>query len=157
MAFNIYEWRRNQLLTENQYYGDITGENNKGVLQAFLKDLEKEKNPTPKEIKQIERLKGEIAKLNENSPSVITKTIKELTWPDVEGLALPTKVETIYNKMVLPQNLDRWKKEFSETEQELEVTIDKNDRWDKQVKIEKITQTDPLGFQADTDKNPTLD
>ena len=110
MAFNIYKWRRNQLLTEN-----------------------------------------------EDSSSVITKTIKTLTFKDVEGLALPTKVETVYNNMVLPQSLDRWKKEFSEEEQELKVIIDKNDRWDKQVKIENITKTDPLGYQVNIDKDPTLD
>jgi hypothetical protein len=105
MAFNVYEWRRNQLITEN-----------------------------------------------EEKPTVVTKTIKELTWEDVKGLALPTKVETVYNNMVLPQNLDRWKKEFSEEEQELEVIIDKNNKmWSDKVKIEDITQSDPMGFQAKID------
>jgi hypothetical protein len=110
MAFNIYKWRRNQLLLEN-----------------------------------------------EDSSSTIIKTIKTLTFKDVEGLALPTKVETVYNNMVLPQSLDRWKKEFSKEEQELKVTIDKNNKWDEIVKIENITKTDPLGYQANTDKKPTLD
>ena len=154
MAFNVYEWRRNQLLIENQYYGDITGENSKGVLQAFLKDLEKEQNPTPEEIKQIERLKGEIAKLNEDEDpsSVITKTIKTLIFKDVEELALPTKTASIFANMVLPQSLDKWKKEFSEEEQELEVIIDREATpWFNQVKIEKLTQSDPMGFQAKKD------
>jgi hypothetical protein len=114
MAFNIYEWRRNQLITEN-----------------------------------------------EEKSTVVTKTIKTLTFKDVDGLALPTKVETVFNNMVLPQSLDRWKKEFSEKEQELKVTIDKNNKWDEIVKIEGITQSDPMGFQAKIDaekgKKPSLD
>jgi hypothetical protein len=101
MAFNVYKWRRDQLLVENQYYGDITGETSKGVLQAFLKDLEKEQNPTPEEIKQIERLKGEIAKLNENedSSSVITKKLKDITWEDVKGLYTPTNQPGVFRGM----------------------------------------------------------
>ena len=108
MAFNVYEWRRNQLLIENQYYGDITGENNKGVLQSLLNDLKKEKNPTPDEIKQIKRIEGEIAKLNENedSSSVIVKKIKDLTWEDVDGLALPTKTSGVLRAMKATKDLD---------------------------------------------------
>ena len=54
--------------------------------------------------------------------------------------------------MVLPQNLDRWKKEFSEEEQKLEVIIDKDNKmWSDKVKIKDITQSDPMGFQANID------
>jgi hypothetical protein len=154
MAFNVYEWRRNQLLIENQYYGDITGENSKGVLQALLKGLEKEKNPTPEEIKQIERLKGEIAKLNEDedSSSVITKKIKDLTWEDVDGLALPTNSAGTLASMRVTKDLDSWKSKFKDDEAEMEVTIDrKATPWFNQVKIEKLIQSDPMGFQANID------
>lgn len=114
MAFNVYEWRRNQLITEN-----------------------------------------------EEKSTVIVKKLKDLTWEDVEGLALPTKTASIFTNMKLRHNLDSWKKAFSEKEQELEVTIDKDNKmWSDQVKIEKLTQSDPMGFQAkkDTEKGkPTPD
>ena len=154
MAFNVYEWRRNQLLIENQYYGDITGENRKGVLQALLTDLKKEENPTPEDIKQIERLEGEIKKLNENedSSSVIVKKIKDLTWEDVDGLALPTNSAGTLASMRVTKDLDSWKSKFKGDEAEMEVTIDRDaDMWFNQVKIEKLTQSDPMGFQAKID------
>jgi hypothetical protein len=107
MAFNIYKWRRDQLLLENE---------------------------------------------GEETSTVITKKIKDLTWEDVEGLALPTKTASIFTNMKLRHNLDSWKKALSEKEQELEVTIDKSNKmWSDQVKIEKLTQSDPMGFQADID------
>jgi len=155
MAFNVYKWRRDQLLTENSISSDA-GEDDlkkyrKQVLQQLLSWYKTQNEPDAGMIKKLE---SEIGSLNENedSSSVITKKIKELTWEDVKGLALPTKVETVYNNMVLPQNLDRWKKEFSEEEQELEVIIDKDNKmWSDKVKIEKLTQSDPMGFQAKID------
>jgi hypothetical protein len=105
MAFNIYEWRRNQLLTEG-----------------------------------------------EEMSTVITKKIKDLTWEDVDGLALPTNSAGVFANMKLDRNLDSWKKAFSEEEQELEVTIDKgNKMWSDQVKIKGLSQSDPMGFQANID------
>jgi hypothetical protein len=105
MAFNVYEWRRNQLITEN-----------------------------------------------EEESTVVTKKIKDLTFKDVEGLALPTKTATIFANMKLDHNLDSWRKAFSKEEQELEVTIDKDNKmWSDKVKIEGITQSDPMGFQAKID------
>jgi len=105
MAFNIYKWRRDQLLTEN-----------------------------------------------EEKSTVVTKKIKDLTFKDVEGLALPTKTATLFANMKLDHNLDSWRKAFSKEEQELEVTIDKDNKmWSDKVKIEDITQSDPMGFQAKID------
>lgn len=105
MSFNIYKWRRDQLLIEN-----------------------------------------------ENPSSVITKKIKDLTWEDVDGLALPTKTSGVLRAMKATKDLDSWKSEFKGNELELEVTVDKDaDMWFNKVKIEKLTQSDPMGFQAKKD------
>jgi len=105
MAFNIYEWRRNQLLTEG-----------------------------------------------EEKSTVITKKIKDLTWEDVDGLALPTKTSGVLRAMKATKDLDSWRNEFKGNELELEVTVDKDaDMWFNKVKIEKLTQSDPMGFQAKID------
>jgi hypothetical protein len=105
MAFNIYEWRRNQLITEG-----------------------------------------------EEKSTVITKKIKDLTWEDVDGLALPTKTSGVLRAMKATKDLDSWKNEFKGNELELEVTVDKGaDMWFNKVKIEKLTQSDPMGFQAKID------
>jgi hypothetical protein len=105
MAFNVYEWRRNQLITEG-----------------------------------------------EETSTVITKKIKDLTWEDVDGLALPTKTSGVLRAMKATKDLDSWKNEFKGDELELEVIIDKDaDMWFNKVKIEKLTQSDPMGFQAKID------
>ena len=105
MIFNVYEWRRNQLITEN-----------------------------------------------EEKSTVIVKKIKDLTWEDVDGLALPTKTSGVLRAMKATKDLDSWKNEFKGNELELEVTVDKDaDMWFNKVKIEKLTQSDPMGFQAKKD------
>jgi hypothetical protein len=105
MAFNVYKWRRNQLLTEG-----------------------------------------------EEKSTVITKKIKDLTWEDVDGLALPTSSAGVLAAMKATKDLDSWKNKFKGDEAEMEVTIDRGaEPWFNQVKIEKLTQSDPMGFQAKKD------
>lgn len=105
MAFNIYEWRRNQLITEG-----------------------------------------------EEESTVIVKKIKDLTWEDVDGLALPTNSAGVLAAMEATKDLDSWKSKFKGDEAEMEVTIDrKATPWFNQVKIEKLIQSDPMGFQAKKD------
>jgi hypothetical protein len=108
MVFNVYEWRRNQLITES-----------------------------------------------EEKSTVIVKKIKDLTWEDVDGLALPTNSAGTLAAMKATKDLDSWKSKFKGDEAEMEVTIDrKATPWFNQVKIEKLIQSDPMGFQAkiDTEK-----
>jgi len=85
---------------------------------------------------------------------VITKTIKDLEWSDVEGLVLPTKSEGVGMTMVFKRHLDEWRNKFNEEEQKLEVTIDKNT---KKATIKGLSKTDYIGFMDKTDKNPKLD
>ena len=105
MSFNVYKWRRDQLLTEG-----------------------------------------------EEKSTVIVKKLKDLTWEDVDGLALPTKTSGVLRAMKTTKDLDSWKNEFKGNELELEVTVDKDaDMWFNKAKIEKLTQSDPMGFQAKKD------
>ena len=105
MAFSIYKWRRDQLLTEG-----------------------------------------------EEESTVIVKKIKDLTWEDVDGLALPTNSAGTLATMNATKDLDNWKSKFKGNETEMEVTIDrKATPWFNQVKIEKLIQSDPMGFQAEKD------
>jgi hypothetical protein len=85
---------------------------------------------------------------------VITKTIEDLTWNDVEGLALPTKSKGVDMVMKLERHLGEWKNKFKDDEQKLEVTIDKKA---KKATIKGLSQSDYLGFMDKTDKNPKLD
>jgi hypothetical protein len=154
MAFNVYEWRRNQLITEGDNSdngGDDLKKYRKQVLQQLLSWYKTQNGPDPKMIKKFE---SEIGALNENedSSSVIVKKIKDLTWEDVDGLALPTKTSGVLRAMKATKDLDSWKNEFKGNELELEVTVDKDaDMWFNKVKIEKLTQSDPMGFQAKID------
>jgi hypothetical protein len=155
MAFNIYKWRRDQLLTENSISSDA-GEDDlkkyrKQVLQQLLSWYKTQSEPDAGMVKKLE---SEIGSLNENedSSSVIVKKIKDLTWEDVDGLALPTKTSGVLRAMKATKDLDSWKNEFKGNELELEVTVDKGaDMWFNKVKIEKLTQSDPMGFQAKKD------
>jgi hypothetical protein len=112
MAFNIYKWRREQLITEN-----------------------------------------------EEKSTVITKKIKDLTWDDVEGLALPTKSAGVLAAMKTTNNLDSWKKDWNSDEIEMNITIDRTATpWFNQVKIvnddysEKMSAKDKA-VQADYEKS----
>jgi hypothetical protein len=157
MAFNVYEWRRNQLLTESSIHPDPKDlttnpeadikQYREQLFQRLLKDL----GDNPKAIEIIKRQMGDINE-NEDSSSVIVKKIKDLTWEDVDGLALPTKTSGVLRAMKATKDLDSWKNEFKGNELELEVTVDKGaDMWFNKVKIEKLTQSDPMGFQAKID------
>jgi hypothetical protein len=155
MAFNIYKWRRDQLLTENSISSNA-GEDDlkkyrKQVLQQLLSWYKTQNEPDAAMVKKLE---GEIGSLNENedSSSVIVKKIKDLTWEDVDGLSLPTNSAGVLASMRATKDLDSWKSKFKGDEAEMEVTIDRDaDMWFNQVKIEKLTQSDPMGFQAKID------
>jgi hypothetical protein len=155
MAFNIYKWRRDQLLTENSISSNA-GEDDlkkyrKQVLQQLLSWYKTQNEPDAAMVKKLE---GEIGSLNENedSSSVIVKKIKDLTWEDVDGLSLPTNSAGVLASMRATKDLDSWKSKFKGDEAEMEVTIDRDaDMWFNQVKIKGLSQNDPMGFQANID------
>jgi hypothetical protein len=54
MAFNIYKWRRDQLLTENNNSDGMDKEYNKKMLQQLLDWYKTTPNPEPDAIKRLE-------------------------------------------------------------------------------------------------------
>lgn len=124
--FDVTKWRNDQY--------------NKGI--ELAEEIAHLKNVVKEEIKNL---------LNEE---VITKTIKSLTFDDVEGLALPTKTQGIYQKILKNRDLIDWKENWDENTQ---VTIDPSAVWYDKIKINDLSQTDYMGYMAKTDKNPKLD
>jgi hypothetical protein len=74
MAFNIYKWRRDQLLTEssihpdpkNLYTGNLNADQNKQRKQMLQQLLDWEKNSPNPDPESIEYLEGQLGNINEN-------------------------------------------------------------------------------------------
>ena len=155
--FNVYQWRR-QHLNENQ-----VSENTPSWKEEF-KDIMKTNNLTPGEVMDCVSIyfkdeKGKPAMIGLNEGDSIVKTIKDLTWSDVEGVSLPTKTVGINRPMEKGKEnlLGSWKDLFKDDEKETVKIKIKN----KKAEFVNLNQSDPIGAQVAADKkagiNPRLD
>jgi hypothetical protein len=155
--FNVYQWRR-QHLNENQvsenetswkedFEGIMNANNlNQGEVHDFISLYFKDK-------------KGKPLNISLNEGNSIIKTIKDLTWSDVEGVSLPTKSVGINHPMEKGKEnlLKFWKNLFKDDEKEtVEIKIENG-----KAEFVNLNQSDPIGAQAAADKkagiNPRLD
>jgi hypothetical protein len=155
--FNVYQWRRNHLNenVEEKYSTQQYREDNE--INNFTKGEKIDRMST-----SFQDEKGNDIQIGVNeekvAKGVIRKSIDDLTWSDVEGLSLPTKVEGVNRVMEkgFERFLDEWKALFNdEDKKRIKVTIE------KKINFDGLNQSDPIGSQARADReagiNPGLD
>ena len=129
MSFNVYKWRRDQLLNESSIHPDPKDlttnpeadlkKYRKDVLQQLLNDAEKDPDITPE---TINYLKGEISKLNEGEDKITVKSIKlsDLKADD----KLPTNIGMgtfTKNPITTEEDLEEWREAFLERYGDIEL------------------------------------
>jgi hypothetical protein len=141
MAFNIYEWRRNQLLTESSVHPDPKDlttnpeadlkQYREQLFQRLLKDFEND----PEAIAIIKKQMGDI---NETKVSGITFS-KDVLYPTSISMGSSKKIES-------ESEFEKWKKKF--IDQYGDIELEKGAAgWKASSKHEANKQA-----QADADK-----
>lgn len=151
MAFNIYKWRRDQLLTEssihpdpkNLYTGKLDADQNKQRKQMLQQLLDWEKSKTTPDPEALEYLEGQLGNLNEtedSSSTTIVKSLKDITWEDVKGLYVPTHQpgtllrmddRDIFSDQWRERTLKGWKNDLNKhfpAADDFEVEIDRDSK-----------------------------
>jgi hypothetical protein len=118
MAFNIYKWRRDQLLTENNN-SDGMKEYNKKMLQQLLDWYKTQPNPEPDAIK---RLEDQIGAINEGEGKI---TVKSIQLSDLKaGDKLPTNIGMgtfTKNPITTEEELEEWRESFFDRYGDIEL------------------------------------
>jgi len=112
MAFNIYEWRRNQLLIEssihpdpkNLYTGELDADQNKQRKQMLQQLLDWEKSKKTPDPEALEYLKGQLGNLNETKVSDLTFSEDDL-YPTSIAMGSSAKIES-------KEKFEVWKEKF---------------------------------------------
>jgi hypothetical protein len=150
--FNVYQWRRQHL---NEEHSNVS-------LKKAMEEWFGGTTPTKEEmINFVEWFynqdPSEKNMMGLNESNVVVKKIKDITWDDVNGLALPTKSAGMLAVMKTTNNLDSWKKQWDNNEAEMDITIDRTATpWFNQVKINDASYNEKMGaknkaVQADYD------
>ncbi len=125
MAFNIYKWRRDQLLVESSIHPDPKDlttnpeadlkKYRKDVLQQLLKDLEN----NPEAVKVI---KGKIEAINEGEDKI---TVKSIQLSDLKADdKLPTNIGMgtfTKNPITTEEELEEWRESFFDRYGDIEL------------------------------------
>ncbi len=125
MAFNIYKWRRDQLLVESSIHPDPKDlttnpeadlkKYRKDVLQQLLKDLEN----NPEAVKVI---KGKMEAINEDEGKITVKSIQLSDLKD--GDKLPTNIGMgtfTKNPITTEEELEEWRESFFDRYGDIEL------------------------------------
>jgi hypothetical protein len=136
MAFNIYEWRRNQLLTENVNGGDGMGDYNKEMLKQLLDWYRNQDDADPA---MVNKLEIQIGTLNEAKVEDIKFSAGEL-YPTNIGMGSSRKVKD-------EDDFKAWKADFIKKYGNIELEKGAAG-WKASSKHEANKQA-----QADADKN----
>jgi len=121
MAFNIYKWRRDQLLTEssihpdpkNLYTGELNADQNKQRKQMLQQLLDWEKNSPNPNPESIEYLEGQLGNINETKVSDLTFSKDDL-YPT--SIAMGSSA-TIGSK----EEFEAWQKKFEKDYGDIEL------------------------------------
>ena len=158
--FNIYKWRR-EMLTENTNADDLETIKKLPFAQA-IKSYYGNSEPTKKEVEIFADLYfGNPASLNESD--VVIKKIKDITWDDVAGLALPTGASGVRAKMDnrdifddkwRMKTLNNWKSDLAKhfpNAGEFEIEVDKSAGTSKIIDKEYIDAMNRKNASAQAD------
>lgn len=135
MAFNIYEWRRNQLLTEN-YNSDGMEDHNKQMLKQLLDWYKSQDDADPA---MINKLENQIGGINETKVSSITFS-KDVLYPTSIAMGSSKKIES-------EEEFKAWQEKFKKDYGDIELEKGAAG-WKASSKHEANKQA-----QADADKN----
>ena len=109
MAFNIYEWRRNQLLTEN-YNSDGMEDHNKQMLKQLLDWYKSQDDADPA---MINKLENQIGGINETKVSSITFS-KDVLYPTSIAMGSSKKIES-------EEEFKAWQEKFKKDYGDIEL------------------------------------
>jgi hypothetical protein len=140
MAFNIYEWRRNQLLTENRN-SDGMEDYNKQMLKQLLDWYKSQDDADPA---MINKLESQIGGINEGKI-----TVKSIKFSDLgDKNLLPTNIGMGSSKKIKDEeDFKAWKADFLKKYGNIELEKG-NAGWKASPEHEANKQA-----QADFDKN----
>jgi hypothetical protein len=140
MAFNIYEWRRNQLLTENRN-SDGMEDYNKQMLKQLLDWYKSQDDADPT---MINKLESQIGGINEGKI-----TVKSIKFSDLgDKNLLPTNIGMGSSKKIKDEeDFKAWKADFLKKYGNVELEKG-NAGWKASPEHEANKQA-----QADFDKN----
>jgi len=147
MAFNIYKWRRDQLLTEssihpdpkNLYTGELDADQNKQRKQMLQQLLDWEKSKKTPDPEALEYLEGQLGNLNETKVSSITFS-KDVLYPTSIAMGSSKKIES-------EEEFKAWQEKFKKDYGDIELEKGAAG-WKASSKHEANKQA-----QADADKN----